>query len=257
MRKILSFIIALVLFIQTSTMNCYASELTNNKIVCDVDGVTYVIESIQDNTDDRVIKVTNNVDEKEAFIRYNPQNSTVCTQTYERGNALLSSVSYEINGNQTDTEDFSSMSRAISYASVVKTPSDIGKNRYWYCTGSDGKKQYTKIGCIATYKIRTDTLNSANKALVKEYRDAVRSCKSNYNKADAALIGTGVGAGVIVGMIICNISFPPSVIVSIIVAAVGGGGSIILGINYLIDSYNDYQVVKDTYAVIKGLGTKL
>lgn len=39
--------------------------------------------------------------------------------------------------------------------------------------------------------------------------------------------------------------------------AVGGGGSVILGINYLIDAYDDYQVVKDTYAVIKGLGTKL
>lgn len=90
--------------------------------------------------------------------------------------------------------------------------------------------------------------------MVKEYREAVRSCKSNYDKGDAALVGTGVATGV---MVICNIAFPPSVIVTIVLAAVGGGGAVVTAVNYLIDAHSDYTLAVDDYAMIKGLGTKL
>lgn len=51
-------------------------------------------------------------------------------------------------------------------------------------------------------------------------------------------------------------TFPPSVIITIVVSAVGGGGSVIACVKSCIDSYDYYCDVKDYYVVIRTYGKK-
>jgi hypothetical protein len=243
-----------------SVFECNASDSVEKCISCVVDGITYDITVSMDSEGKKVITVENDKERSKSVMYYDQKNSTIESLSFNKHGHLDDSIACIVDENElvigTRSRTVAKAAASISYGKVTKTPNDFG-TQYWYCTGSSGTKQYTKIGCKATYLIRTDDLSSDNKAMVKEYRDAVRSCKSNYDKGDAALIGTGVASGVIVGMIICNVAFPPSVIVTIVLAAVGGGGAVVTAVNYLIDAHSDYTLAVDDYAMIKGLGTKL
>lgn len=63
--------------------------------------------------------------------------------------------------------------------------------------------------------------------------------------------------GIICGLVVANIALPPTVIATIVVAAIGGSGSIIACINACIDSYGYYCDAKDIYITIRTYGAKL
>lgn len=144
----------------------------------------------------------------------------------------------------------------IKYNSITKTKWTYFRN-YWYAYGSQGKKAYLKIGCKAKYQIRVDNLSSRKASNCKKYTNSIKKCNSAYNKALATKIGSSVFLGVIVGLVAANVVFPPSVIITIVVAAVGSSGSIIACVNYLIDSYEYYSDAKDIYTIIRTYGKKI
>lgn len=132
-----------------------------------------------------------------------------------------------------------------------------GKPSYYYQTGTSGKKIYLKIGCKANYRIRIDNLSSSKSKKCTSYKTAVKKSKSNYSKGIAYLAGTDISLGVVLGLIVANATFPPSVIVSIVVGTIGGGATVYKAVNCLVTAYEKYQDAKDYYAIIKTYGTKL
>lgn len=148
------------------------------------------------------------------------------------------------------------MSQGISYGNTTKEK--LSNDHYWYCYGSNGTKTYMKVGCTSsTYRIRTDNLASAKEKKCDKYASEIRSCNSNVNKALACVGGSSAMLGVIAGLVAANVAFPPSVIVTIVVAALGGGAGVVGCVNYVIDAYTNYTTAADLYVTIRTYGTKL
>lgn len=146
--------------------------------------------------------------------------------------------------------------QAITYNS--KTKSAKWKDlTYWYQTGQNGTKTYLKIGCKATYRIRTDNLSSTKDSKCDKYMSAVKSSKSHENKALAYAAGAGISGSTIVALVIANATFPPSTIVTIVFGVLGGGATVYNAITHSVDSFEKWQDAKDYYNIIKTYGTKL
>lgn len=156
---------------------------------------------------------------------------------------------------QTESEN-NVWAQAVSYNS--KTKSAKWKDTvYWYQTGNNGKKTYLKIGCKATYNIRTDNLSSAKDKKCDAYMSAVKSSKSYEKKALAYASAAGISGTTIIALVLANATFPPSTIITIVFGILGGGATIHNAINCTVDSFEKWQDAKDTYNVIKSYGTKL
>lgn len=146
--------------------------------------------------------------------------------------------------------------QAIKYGSKTKS-AEWKDSIFWYQTGNNGSKTYLKIGCKATYRIRTDNLSSTKDKKCDKYMSAVKSSKSHETKAIAYAAGTGVSIGVITGLILANVYFPPSTIVTVVFGIVGGGASVYNAVEHCVDSYEKWLDAKDYYNTIKSYGTKL
>lgn len=131
------------------------------------------------------------------------------------------------------------------------------KNSYYYQSGSNKEKTYLKIGCKANYRIRTDNLSDKKEKKCNAYQSAIKKSNSYYRKGYAYLMGTGIPVGMVIGLVAANVAFPPSVIVSIVVATVGGGATVYKSVTAFANSKEKYCDAKDYYAVIKTYGKKL
>lgn len=223
-------------------------------------GVTYTITQLSDSDGYDFIVTTDDSKDK-VEVNFHDDSLIIKEFDYE-GKSLLGKEQYDISkdvidisdhiGNVENTEDASAQAK-INYGGKTTVTWD----KHWYCYGSEPGKSYMKIGHTATYRIRTDTLSSKKEKKCDNFANAIKKSNSHYNKALAYAGGSGVLLGIAAGLVAANIAFPPSVIVTIVLSAVGGGGSVVCMTNSLIDSYDYYKDCKDLYAVIKGYGTKL
>lgn len=143
----------------------------------------------------------------------------------------------------------------IKYNSITKTKWTF-LQEYWYAYGSQGKKTYLKIGCKAKYEIRTDNLPSKKESNCTKYTNSIKKCNSSYNKAKATVFSSKLFVA-ISALVVANIAFPPSVIVTIVCAVLGAAGFVATTIYHLIDSYDYYSDAKDIYTIIRTYGKKL
>ena len=114
-----------------------------------------------------------------------------------------------------------------------------------------------KIGCKATYRIRTDNLSSTKDKKCDKYISAVKSSKSYENKALAYASGTGITGSAVIAIALANATLPPTALISVVSLTLGGGATIYKAVTYAIDSYEKWQDARDYYNTIKAYGTKL
>ncbi len=209
----------------------------------EVDGKKYVVTYSQDKTSMSVICLEGN---------------TITTKNYTF-DPVLQKYTEETVVLRTDDENGlieqndEVMAQKIKYNSKVVCKLH-NKSPYYYQTGKEGKKTYLKIGCKANYRIRTDNLTTSKDKKCSAYQSAIKKCNSNRSKALASLVGTEITFVTLLALVVANISFPPSVIVTTVVSVVGGGTGVIKAVYATIDAEKNYQDVKDYYAVIKTYG---
>ena len=93
-------------------------------------------------------------------------------------------------------------------------------------------------------------LKSSKKSTCDKYTSSIDTSANYYAKACVYSAASGVGIGVIAGLVAANIAFPPSVIITIVVAACGSGSSIIACVNALIDSNTYSNQAKNYFASV-------
>ena len=89
-----------------------------------------------------------------------------------------------------------------------------------------------------------------------KYTNSIKKCNSSYNKAKATVFSSKLFVA-ISALVVANIAFPPSVIVTIVCAVLGAAGFVATTIYHLIDSYDYYSDAKDIYTIIRTYGKKL
>lgn len=247
----------------TGTAPYFANEMeqSTQRYTIVEDNVTYEIQMVEANGV-YTFDVSNDRDKNHQTITIDSNASKLEVESYDyKGKNWIGIERFEKNKRdfdygkyERDLETAYVNSQAISYGS--KTKSLIGDD-YWYCYGSEGAKTYMKIGCVAQYRIRTDNLSATKEAKCDDYANNIKKSNSAYLKGMAYAGGSGAVFGIILGLVTANIAFPPSVIVSIVIATVGGGGGITLCVMSLIDSFEYYSNAKDLYTTIRAYGTKL
>lgn len=253
-KKIVTTIVA-VLLVLTSTFNSSAMEITNQQrsgYSVYENGVKYDIEVTKTNEKySFLIKADDTKGYSEVIIDKNLKKIEI---TQIQNGIVKSNDSIDLSQYQNEKIGRNIETRAISYNSKI---TEKVSKKYWYQYGSENQKTYLQIGCDAKYRIRTDNLSSAKEKKCTAYSNAIKNCNSKYFKAEAAAAGSGVLFGTVLALVTANIAFPPSVIISIVVAAVGGGGSVAVCVNNMIDSFQYYNDAKDLYITIRTYGTKL
>lgn len=146
--------------------------------------------------------------------------------------------------------------QAISYGSKVK---ETYKNKYWYQVGHDGTKDYLKIGCVATYRLRTDTMSASRYDSCKDYKTGVKNCRDYYNKYKSAVSDAGLSVELVTAIIVANILSPVGIIVDVVIAAVGSASIplIVRAVDAYMSATDAYDDAKTSYEEIKVWGTKL
>lgn len=261
-RKILPLLIIFVMLFSSMGAALADYETLGRKLVVTENGITYFIQGSYSKNRTKV-SISTAQDKDYTEISISKNNGTVVSTTYDyKGKNFLGTPRYSESRQVIDLDTFDSQSidsltlQAITYNSTTKTPSDFG-DRYDYAYGSEGAKTYLKIHCKNTYQIRTDTLSDAKEAKCDAYTSSIKKCNSSMAKYRVGTVGSGIATGVLVGLIIVNIAFPPSVIVTIIVAAVGAATGYTAAIYCLIDSYEYYRDAKDLYVTIRSYGTNI
>lgn len=247
--------LALVLSLGFSHIPANAMGTTNEQTL-EVDGVIYYISSCEQDGENIVEVRTSNNDDYYTY-KVDVQNQTIEYQThnfqsegnYETITEIIDTSVYaeNIEDNSTQVSPL-----AIGYGSKV----ECKMGDYWYQSGSEGTKTYLKIGCKATYLIRTDNLSDAKYDKCESYKSNIRKCNSSYNKALAAVGGSSAILGTIIGIVLANIAFPPSVIITAVVAVFGSGAGYVAAANYAIDAQEYKDIAADIYITIRTYGTK-
>lgn len=255
-KKIMSMFLAVAIMIVTSfggvrdVKKCFAATVKT----IESNGVKYqVTYSISGNnyditTENLSTKATANVD-----LNIKTKKGTITNTTYaSNGKAVIVRTDYD--GNSIVEK----ASSDISYDRKVEIDMD---RHYYYRNGTKGKKIYLKIGRKSdSYKIRTDNLSSGKKKNCKSYQNYIVNGQSDMNKGFLNCAAAGVSSALIIALVLANIAFPPSVIVDIVLAVIGGGGfvaTITKAINNFISAYNKQQKAANVYNTIKTYGTKL
>lgn len=204
-------------------------------------GVEYIKAYSEDMKNLSVIAIDGDMINADLYCKEN-------SKVYEK-NTVEIMVNEEIADNKNTVQ-----AQSISYSQPVRIQI---RGKYYYQSGIEKTKTYLKIGCNYNYRIRTDNLSDAKDKKVEAYKTSIKKSNSYNTKGYGYLVGTGISATVILALIIANATFPPSVIVSIVVAAVGGGATVYKAIECYVDSYEYYLDAKDYYDTIKAYGTRI
>lgn len=219
-------------------------------------GITYYVQGIQSGNKIRII-VNTDKDLSYHEISIDKPSKTISSTTYDyNGKGFLGSPQYSKKSEIIDYSIYEDLAKssvqlqAISYKSKTTEKWPTG-NDYWFCRGTDGAKTYLKIGCIASYQIRTDNLTSTKFNMCEAYVNAILNCNVKVNIAMAA-DSFGI-VGCIAGIIACALG--P---VGVVVAACTFVAGCTTALAYtLIEAHGYYVQAKDKYNVIKAYGTKL
>lgn len=217
---------------------------------------SYIIE-VYDNGSKKVIQTYSDDGSHMSIMELDKDTIDINTYTYKNKNGKF--INRDIKFTYTDSETRGAfISQAIKYGKK-KTSATWKKKKFWYSNGSNGKKTYLKIGQKASYRIRTDNLSNKKDKKCESYKSAVKKSSSYWLKGSAEIAGTNFSIGVIVGLIVANTAFPPSVIVDVVLAAIGGGSIslAVSGVKNLVNSYEKWEDAEDNYVIIRNYGTKL
>lgn len=260
-KKCLSYFLSIVLTVcLIGSAHFVNAENINKTYTVVEDGVTYTITEVSGDgewnfmitSDDSKDKTAIEISEEEIIVdeyEYSGKN-IFGKDKFDKSEEVI-----DISEFTEEIEDFDNLqAQAISYGS--KTTEKI-KKKFWYSYGNTGSKTYLKIGHTASYQIRTDNLSSSKEAKCNQYVNAIKKCNSSYLKALAAAGGSSAILGIAAGLVLANIALPPTVIITLAIAVVGGGSGMVAMINYLIDASEYYQTAKERYNIIKTYGTKL
>ncbi|MBR3785921.1 MAG: hypothetical protein IKJ77_05905 [Firmicutes bacterium] len=245
------------------SINDAVEELFNNATLNELDmedrhlamdeGMYYITETYQD---EGVTYVKTYSDDKSKMSLSWIEEGQICSETYLYDPELQcyekQTVAFICNEL---ADEKVAHAQGISYGKKTNSAT-WDDTKFWYQTGNNGKKTYLKIGCKATYRIRTDNISSARDKKCENYMKAVKSSKSYETKAIAYLSGTGISIFAIEVAILANAAFPPSTIVTI-VCGLFNGVAIYKAVDNMVDSYEKWQDARDYYNVIKTYGTKL
>lgn len=220
-------------------------------------GEKYTIE-VYDDKSRKIVRTYSENGKYMSIIELKQQHVNVDSYTYENQHDCF--INRNIKFTYSDDTDSSDefLAQAIKYGKKTKSAT-WNKKTFWYANGSKGKKTYLKIGQKASYRIRTDNLSNKKEKKCDSYRKAVKKSKSYWAKGTAEISGTTFSVGIIVGLIIANAACPPSVIVDIVIAAIGGGSIplVVSGVKNLVNSYEKWEDSRDYYVTIRTYGTKL
>lgn len=223
--------------------------------------VTYSIKmSEYDESTRFVVRNDANKDYSEVVINKTDLLIETTNYTYE-GTNILGVDLYDEDEEEFDygesEENSAYEPQGIVYSDSVK---EKYKNDYWYAYGHGEKtdRKYLKIGCVAKYRIRTDNLDTIKKIQCDKYTTAIKNCNSKVKSGNNYASVAGVSGALILGLVIANAAFPPSVIITIVVAAVGGGGEAVKNAtNAFVDAKDYFEELKDYYVIIRDYGKKL
>lgn len=256
--KFVSFTLIVFLCIDfiSSPMNVRAeNEIVYSKIK--ENGVEYTI-STYSISDSRCVIVRKSNSKNYYKLCYNKERKELITEEYKsKGKNFIGVNQYSLSYEKMYLDDLDTSNGEICALGTTWNSKtyEKWKKDYWYQKGNDGSKIYYKIGCKASYRIRVDN-SSKNMKACKNYANAIKSCNNHYLTAMSLVAGTDVSLAVIYGLIVANIAFPATVIVDIVVAAVGAG-SIGTTVKEMVDSYTAYKDVKDYYIDARACGKKL
>lgn len=253
--RILSLALTCCLVFGMTASTVSAASPTTTSVVS-ANGITYTISSETEQNGDKIITIATN-NSKDKSVLDVSKDTIVKTDYKYAGKSFFGNEKFiqsdkkveKIDKNLGATSD-AVTAQAISYRSktYIKWPG----NAYWYCYGSETNKSYLKIGCSNTYQIRTDNLAYPKPDNCDKYTNAILQSNSCYNEATTA---DAVTLAVCVGLIILNCALPETVLITLMVAAIGGGGGWLIHKAY--DSYTWYCKAGDAYVQIRSYGTQL
>ena len=231
------------------------------------DGITYTIEAWDSPRSSRVIEVklsnTKDYYRYEIFRTKNEIKYTKYTYVnlllfgFYRGNSETESFAAPEAHDRSDEFYESPDIEAQAIGDVVYAPkvaTAIKKwGEYWYRRGSDSKTadEYMKVGLDSNSKdINITNLTKLNDQRKVDNCDnfcgAIDLCNSKFATAEAAFGVSGALTALVI--VVTLILFPPAVIASVGVAAIGGIGTTWYT---LIESFKAYQKAEQLYAVIR------
>lgn len=218
-------------------------------------GITYTVQTWKSGNKEHItVRTDKDPDYLELIV--NTTNKTINKENYDyKGKGLFGERKYDKKSETIDCSVYENPdANNVSLQSITwqKKYYESWKNDYWYMRGTDISKTYIRIGCVATYEIRRDTLTDYNNTQIDTYTSAILASRAAMNKAIAA-DGLGILACV-AGIVACMIFMPIGLIIAAVVGACGGGAELVY---FLVDSYNQYEIAKDQYGAIKALGRKL
>ena len=258
MKKILSLVLVAILTINIATPSTSVeASQKGNTVTKTVDGIKYRIEKTVKNGVNHV-KVYKGNSQNYCELYLSKDKKQLVRKEYDyNGKTIRGKKSYDVNTKKIDLDISIKAYSAVMAQGISwnKKTYEHWKYDYWYKKGNNGSKVYFQIGCVAKYQIRVDN-NKKNKKILEKYASKIKSCNKNYALAKAAEAGTGIGVGFVVALVIANAAFPPSVIVDVVVALLGGGTVTAL-VNYTVKSYCDYEDIKDIYVDARACGKKI
>ena len=127
---------------------------------------------------------------------------------------------------------------------------------YWYAYGNEGSKTYLKVGCKASYQIRTDNLAADKVKNCNKYTNYIDKC--NKELLEASVAAGGISISTLVIVVAGASTVAPEIVGAVIAAALAiDAGSAWECATSMINAYDYYKKAKNKYTVVKSYGTKL
>lgn len=219
-----------------------------------VNGTVLTIIKKKDGT---VTVINENTKEMTSYV-YDSMSETLTIEAYLKGESgsFQMQTAVIVADAQNDFGNSQIIPYSITYGSKVK---ETYKNKYWYQMGSEGSKDYLKIGCVATYRLRTDNMSTARYDSCKDYKSSVKSCRDNMTRYNSAVKEFGWAADAVAAVIVANILFPITTIATILIGIFGSATASAVSkmVGYYVEAKSSYEDAVDLYATIKVWGTKL
>lgn len=260
-----------VVSVVADTKNIYAA--TNEEIqTVTENGIEYTVKT-EESLDGKVITVTQSNNDTKTVIEINDE-EIISTQYIDQGDNTFDKETVEIQLNEeaasvTMNEGIEAMESADAIATAATTSSSIKwnstvkekyKKKYWYRTGhnSSNDRDYLRIGCTAKYQLRTDNMTTYRVSQCNKYKSAINSVNTKYNKFSTYFSGTGISATAALALLVANVLYPASTLITIIMGAASGLTltAATNAVDKFIEMKGKYEVVKDQYETIKACGTK-
>ncbi len=257
-RKTFTVLLAVAIIINFANSAIYAEALGKESVVTKtVNGVEYKIYTYVKNGINHVKVYAGDTQDYCEFYLSNKKEQLVREEYDYKGRTFFGVKDYDTNIQVIDLDNSDKVNCDVIAQGITwnKKTYEHWNNDYWYKKGNSGSKVYYQIGCVAKYRIRVDN-SKKNKKTLDKYASKIKSCNKNYALALAASAGTGIGLGTVVGLVIANGAFPPSIMVDVVVAILGGGTVASL-VKCTVNAYCDYKDIKDIYIDARACGSKI